>query len=177
MIYFLTATNDLWADELEDTTEHTNKQIDECMGVAGFHRGVQFHHGSEASLTRTVGKRWDPRTIQQPAPTTATAPTNFLNLKSKTQNHLTALAEGDDEEEEEVDPEGQPQGQPQPFMENGPPRSAVAGQSFLIKNTPLDGSDAYIGRHTALERLGPLGEHNLDKVNARFAAEPLLYST
>ena len=145
-------------------TEHTNKQIDECMGVAGFHRGVQFHRGSEASLTRTVGKRWDPRTIETEG--VSTAPTNFLNL-----------AEGDDEEEEEVDPEGQPEGQPQPFMENGPPRSAVAGQSFLIKNTPLDGSDAYIGRHTALERLGPLGEHNLDKVNARSAAEPLLYST
>ena len=160
-------------------TEHTNKQIDECMGVAGFHRGVQFHHGSQASLTRTVGKRWDPRTIETKGG--STAPTNFLNLKSKTQSHLTSLAEGDDDDDDddEVDPEGQPEGQPQPFMENGPPRSAVAGQSFLIKNTPLDGSDAYIGRHTALERLGPLGEHNLDKVNARFAADStaVVYST
>ena len=49
---------------------------------------------------------------------------------------------------------------PEPFMENGPPASATSGQNYLRANTPLDGTDAYIGRHTALEQLGPLGEHN-----------------
>lgn len=56
-----------------------------------------------------------------------------------------------------------PSGTPQPFMENGPPRAAVSGQNYLNRNAPLDGSDAYIGRHSSLERLGPLGEHNLNK--------------
>ena len=51
---------------------------------------------------------------------------------------------------------------PEGFMENGPPRSAVAGQDYLLGSTPLDGTDAYIGRHTALEKLGPSGELNLN---------------
>ena len=49
---------------------------------------------------------------------------------------------------------------PEPFMENGPPAAAVSGQSYL--RTQLDGTDAYLGRHTALEILGPLGGNNLE---------------
>ena len=49
---------------------------------------------------------------------------------------------------------------PEPFMENGPPGAAVSGQSYL--RTQLDGTDAYLGRHTALEKLGPLGGNNLE---------------
>jgi hypothetical protein len=51
---------------------------------------------------------------------------------------------------------------PEPFMENGPPAAGVSGQSYLRAGTQLDGTDAYLGRHTALEKLGPLGGNSLE---------------
>jgi len=46
-------------------------------------------------------------------------------------------------------------------MENGPPAAATSGQKYLRSNgNNLEATDAYVERHTALEQLGPLGEHS-----------------
>ena len=45
---------------------------------------------------------------------------------------------------------------PEKFMEGGTPQPATSGQNALRDNMPLDPAKmAYVGRHTALEQIGP----------------------